>query len=202
MLTAGALFCSDFDDLADPWVGWDRDIPFSRYEVDPNEKKSAPNAARLFIQGPVGSSPDLSIKHELQPKTRFVISAALRLSSGAKPATDAVLLKLQFQKGQLFLRSGGRVVETIPDGTLGSRFVQRLADTNVPLDEWLDVRLEVNLPTGAFSLTVNGSKREAVMETKRPNAEAVLLIAGPMDPKRDDAPDLTVLLDDVFVSAP
>ena len=200
-VAAGAIFCSDFDDGIDPWVGWDRDIPLERYATDSVERISSPNAALLAIKASSGS-PDLRLKHELPPQIHFTFRGALRLSSPTQPPTDAVIMKLQFQKGGLFFRSTGRAIETIPQSSGPAKFVERLPNVEIPLDKWLDVELVVDLPTGKFDLSVGASKRSGTMDTKRAAPESVLLIVGPMDPRATEPSNLTMRLDDVFVTSP
>lgn len=195
-----ALFCSDFGDPTNPWIGWERPNDASSYAVDPAIFRAEAPSGRVTISGPPGSSPDARLRHVLPARTHFFFTGSLRLESGTS-LTDAVLLKLQFAKGSLSFRSSGRVVETIPRNGGESEFLTKLPNEELPAMTWLDVKLEVDLPTGEFVLTVNGARRTAVMSTQRKTAEPVMLITGASDPPRTSAPNLTVWLDDIVVTS-
>jgi hypothetical protein len=199
--TPTLVFCSDFDDPIDEWVGWDRPDIASRYSLDTVERTSPLNAGRVQITGNAGESPDARLRHVLPKASRFALVGRVRFASPTKPMTDAAVLKIQFAKGQLIMRSTGRVVEVIPSSSGGAAdFPTRLEAADVPLEQWLQFGVEIDLPTGNFSVSVNGFKRSATMSTPRA-AESVLLLLGAMDPSPAVAPDLSVWLDDVFVTS-
>jgi hypothetical protein len=197
MLASDALFCSDFDDV-DPWSGWDRPDAAGGYDFDTSAPPSLPKAAKLTITA--GTNADARLKHKLDAKKHFKFVAKVKLASPTDPPTDAVVLKLQFISGTLFVRSSGRVVETIKQATGSPKFVEQLSNVGVPFGDWLSFELEVDLPTGQFVLTVAGQARQGTMNTKRSEAESVLLVAGPADPRPDPPPQIIVGIDDVFVT--
>jgi len=197
------VFCSDFDDPTDPWVGWSRQdfaAAPERYALDKTNFTSVPQAAKLTIAGVALSTPDARLRHNLKPATHISLNAQVRLSSPSN--TDAVLLRLQFAKGSVYLRSTGAVSENIVPETGSTTTVSRLPATDPPppQNKWLSVAFDLDFPTGELRLTVDGATRSAQVVKRQ--TEGPLLVVGPADPKKTaKGPGLDMWLDDFFVSA-
>jgi hypothetical protein len=150
------------------------------------------------VAGVAFSSPDARLRHNLKPASRFTIQGSVRLSSPSN--TDAVLLRLQFAKGSIFLRSSGALNENVVSSTGAASTVPRLPAASTPLNKWLAVELDLDLPTGTLRLSIDGAAREAAVVKRA--AEGPLLVVGPAEPKKTaDGPALDMWLDDFFVVA-